>query len=280
MEFSLTTLGTASAKPIVGKYPSAHVFNIRGRLFLVDCGEGAQRQLARGHISLLKIDNILISHLHGDHVFGIFGVLSSMSLFGRTADLHVYAPRDFSSIVNFLKGHFGEGIKYNIVHHVLNCKSPELISEHRTVDVYAFPLKHGIETFGFLFKEKWPMDIHTGEPQRKGRIAAYCSDTAVFPQESEWLKGADLIYHEATYGSELESLAVQRFHSTAAQAANVAREAGASELILGHFSSRYKDLTPLLEEARGIFPATFLAEEMKTFTIPVPERTTSRPENA
>lgn len=276
MEFSLTTLGTASAKPVVGKYPSAHVFNVRGRLFLVDCGEGAQRQLARNRISLLKIDNILISHLHGDHVFGIFGILSSMSLYGRTADLHVYAPRDFASIVNFLKGHFGEGIKYNIVHHVLSCKEPELIAEHRTVDVYAFPLKHGIETFGFIFREKWPTDIHTGEPQRRGRSAAYCSDTAVFPEEAQWLKGMDLIYHEATYGNEMAHLAAARFHSTAAQAANVAREAGAGMLVLGHFSSRYKDLTPLLDEARAIFPATFLAEESKKFEIPVPER--CRPE--
>lgn len=272
MEFSLTTLGTASAKPVVGKYPSAHVFNIRGRLFLVDCGEGAQRQLAKCHISLLKIDNILISHLHGDHVFGILGVLSSMSLYGRTADLHVYAPRDFSSIVNFLKSHFGEGIKFNVVHHVLNCKEPELICEHRTVDVYAFPLRHGIETFGFIFREKWPASIHTGGPQRIGRSAAYCGDTAVFPREAEWLRGVDLIYHEATYGSEMEALAVKRFHSTAAQAADVALKAGASQLVLGHFSSRYKDLTPLLDEARAIFPATFLAEELHKYEIPIPPR--------
>lgn len=272
MEFSLTTLGTASAKPIVDKYSSAHVFNIRGRQFLVDCGEGTQVQLLRNHISLMKIDNILISHLHGDHIFGIFGVLSTMGLFGRTAPLHIYAPRDFSSIANFFRGHFGEGIKYEIVHHVLSCKEPEKICDTRTVDVYAFPLNHGIETFGFIFREKWPADWQTGLPQRNGRSAAYCSDTAPFPQEAEWLQGVDMIYHEATYTEEFREVANARFHSTALQAAELARKVGAKQLILGHFSSRYKDLDVILNEAREAFPQAVLAEENARFQIPVPER--------
>lgn len=276
MEFSLTTLGTASAKPVAGKFSSAHVFNVRGRLFLVDCGEGTQMQLLANHISLLKIDSICISHMHGDHVFGIFGVLSTMGLFGRRAPLHVYAPRDFASVANFLKGHFGEGLKYEIVHHPLDCREPRLIAQHRTVDLYAFPLRHGIETYGFIFREKWPADILTGEPQRRSRSAAYCSDTAVFEQEAEWLRGVDLIYHEATYASDLERLAGARFHSTAAQAAGVASRAGASHLVIGHFSSRYKDPGVLLEEARAIFPQTDLAVENLKFTIPVPDRERNR----
>lgn len=272
MEFSLTTLGTASAKPIVDKYSSAHVFNIRGRLFLVDCGEGTQVQLLRNHISLLKIDNLLISHLHGDHVFGIFGLLSTMGLFGRTAPLHIYAPRDFSSIANFFRGHFGEGIKYEIVHHSLSCREPELICDTRTADVYAFPLNHGIDTFGFLFREKWPPDWQTGLPQRNSRSAAYCSDTAPFEKEAEWVQGVDLLYHEATYTDEFREVANSRFHSTARQAAEVALKAGAGQLVLGHFSSRYKDLSVISDEARAVFPSVCLAGENERFQIPVPER--------
>ena len=271
MEFSLTTLGTASAKPIVDKYPSAHVFNIRGRLFLVDCGEGTQVQLLRNKISMMKIDNILISHLHGDHVFGIFGLLSTLGMIGRTAPLHVYAPRDFSSILHFWQGHFGEGVPYEVVHHPLSAKAPELICELRTVDVLAFPLNHGIDTFGFIFREKWPLD-RAGNPMRLGRSAAYCSDTAPFPEESEWLKGVDLLYHEATYGEEMHDKAIARYHSTAARAATVAREAGVKQLVIGHFSSRYKDLNVLLEEARAIFPETVLAQENGRYVIPIPER--------
>ena len=271
MEFSLTTLGTASAKPMVDKYPSAHVFNVRGRLFLVDCGEGAQVQLLRNRVSMMKIDNILISHLHGDHVFGIFGLLSTLSMLGRTAPLHVYAPRDFASILHFYLGHFGAGNKYEIVHHPLAVKAPEVICDLRTVEVLAFPMNHGIETFGFLFREKWPLD-REGRPMRRSRSAAYCSDTAPFPEEVEWLRGTDLIYHEATYGEEMRDKALARYHSTAAYAAQVAREAGASQLVLGHFSSRYKDLTVLLDEARAIFPEAVLARENERYVIPVPAR--------
>ena len=271
MEFSLTTLGTASAKPVVDKYPSAHVFNIRGRLILVDCGEGTQVQLLRNRISMMKIDNVFLSHLHGDHVFGIFGLLSTLSMIGRTAPLHVYAPRDFSSILHFYQGHFGEGLRFEVVHHVLSSKAPETVCSLPTVDIEAFPLNHGIETYGFIFREKWPLDLQ-GRPMRKGRSAAYCSDTAPFPEESAWLQGVDLIYHEATYGEEMHDKALERYHSTAARAAQVALEAGASQLVLGHFSSRYKTLEGLLEEARAIFPATVLATENGRYTLPVPER--------
>ncbi len=272
MEFSFTTLGSASAKPLSDRFQSCHLFNVRGRLFLTDCGEGAQMQLMRNRISLLKIDNILISHLHGDHVFGIFGILSTMGLFGRTSDLHIYAPRDFSSIVNFFKGHFGEGIKYEIIHHPLCCREPQLICDTRTAEVHAFPLNHGIDTFGFLIREKWPTDIATGLPQRRSRSAAYCSDTAPFEEEARWIEGVDLLYHEATYTEECRQVANRRFHSTARQAALVARQAGAGQLIMGHFSSRYKDLNVILDEAREVFEHSFLASENQRFIIPVPER--------
>lgn len=268
MEFSLINLGTASAKPSVDKYPSAHVFNMRGRLFLVDCGEGAQVQMMRYGLSSFKMDHILISHMHGDHVFGIFGLLSTMGMLGRTAPLTIYAPRDFGSMLNFFLGHFGEGIKYEISHVVLGATSPELICETRTADVYAFPLNHGIPTFGFIFREKWKTSPLAPYP-RYCRSAAYCSDTAWFPQLAEWVRGVDLLYHEATYTEDMREQAVERFHSTAAQAAQVAREAGVGRLIVGHFSSRYKNADALLAEARAIFPETYAAQEGARFLVPL-----------
>ena len=267
MEFSLTTLGSASAKPMVDRCSSVHVLNARGRLFLIDCCEGAQFQLVRHGFSLMKIDNILISHMHGDHVFGIFGLLSTLGLLGRTADLHIYAPRDFSSMLNFFHGHFGEGIKYNIVHHPLTGRERELIHSSRTVDVYAFPLHHGIDTYGFLFKEKWP-EHPLAPTDRYERSIAYCCDTAPFPGLEEQVRGVDILLHEATYTEDLRDVANARFHSTAAQAADVARRAGVGKLIAAHFSSRYKDPDVLLQEARAIFPESYLACEGEKFNVP------------
>ena len=256
MNFTLTTLGTASARPMVDQHQSAHVFNLHGRLFLVDCGENVQVQLKRYKISKARLDNILISHLHGDHLFGIFGMLSTMALDGRTAPLYIYAPRDFGSVLHFFLGHFGEGVKYEIHHVPLSMKEPERIIELRNCEVWAFPLQHRIDCFGFQIR--W---------LKTGQMAAYCSDTAVFPEEAEWLKGTDLIYHEATFADEHVDLAHKMYHSTAREAAQVAAAAGAKKLVLGHFSSRYQDLNVLLEQAREVFPESYLAEEGKIFEV-------------
>lgn len=258
MNFTLTTLGTASARPIVDKYQSAHVFNLHGRLFLVDCCEGTQVQLKRCGVSRAKLSNILISHLHGDHVFGIFGLLSTMALDGRTAPLYIYAPRDFSSILNFFLSHFGEGVKYEIHHIPLTMKTIETIAEFRNCRVSAFPLQHRIDCFGFRIDY---------ESRMEHLSAAYCSDTAPFPEETEWVGGCDLLFHEATFSDEHTDLARKLFHSTARQAAGVAAEAGVGKLVLGHFSSRYADTGLLLAEAREVFPAAELAEEGKVFEI-------------
>ena len=267
MEFSLTTLGSASAKPIVDRYSSVHVLNARGRLFLIDCCEGAQFQLVRHKFSLMKIDYIFISHLHGDHVFGIFGLLSTLVLLGRTSDLHVYAPRDFSSMLKFFMGHFGEGVKYNIIHHPLTFSGKQLVCETKTADVYAFPLNHGIETYGFLFQEKW--QEHPLAPKdRYARSAAYCCDTAPFPELEDYVRGVDLLLHEATYTEDMREVANQRYHSTAAQAAGLALRAGVGKLIAAHFSSRYKDPDVLLQEARAVFPESYLASEGEKFNVP------------
>lgn len=264
MNFTLTTLGTASARPTVDKYQSAHVFNLHGRLFLVDCGEGTQVQLKRYGISKAKISNILISHLHGDHIFGIFGMLSTMALDGRTAPLYIYAPRDFGSILNFFLGHFGEGVKYEIHHIPLTMKTMEKIADFRHCSVSAFPLNHRIDCYGFRID--WS-SVRKDTGETVTRSAAYCSDTAPFPEEAEWVKGCNLIYHEATFADEHEDLAERMYHSTARQAAVVAAKAGAGKLVLGHFSSRYNDLGVILAQAQEVFPATSLAEEGKIFEI-------------
>lgn len=255
----MTTLGTASARPIVDKCQSAHVVNLHGRLFLIDCGEGAQVQLKRFKISKGRLDNILISHLHGDHIFGIFGMLSTMALDGRTAPLYIYAPRDFGSILRFFMSHFGEGIKYEITHIPLNMKEPQEIVSFRRCRVLAFPLKHRIDCFGFRI-------IYEKSPEETASFA-YCSDTMVFPEEAEWLKGTGMIFHEATFADEHIDLAHKMYHSTAREAARVAALSGARKLVLGHFSSRYKDLDILLSQAREEFPESYLAQEGKSFEI-------------
>lgn len=305
MEFSLTTLGTASAVPTNNRFSSAHVLNVRGRLFLVDCAEGCQILLARHGISHAKIDNILISHLHGDHLFGIMPLLSTMALKGRTAPLYIYAPEAFSHTLKFFKDYFADGVKFDINFIPLKADKPELIVSSRNSKVYAFPLNHKIETYGFLFKEDEPeLNVRKGYIERdsltlkeiatlKGgsdvvredgsvlevskyaykpynpRSAAYCSDTAPFPELKEWVRGVDVLYHEATFGSDMRDLSSQFFHSTAEDAATVAAEAGAGKLVIGHFSSRYPDINVLLEEARRVFPETYLAEEGMIFDIPV-----------
>ena len=270
MNFYLTTLGTASARPIVDKCQSAHVVNLHGRLFLIDCGEGAQVQMKRFRISKGHLDNILISHLHGDHIFGIFGMLSTMALDGRTAPLYIYAPRDFGSILRFFLSHFGEGIKYEIHHIPLTMKEPLEIASFRHCRVEAFPLHHHIDCFGFkIIYEKTPRPTLPAEVQKLPAVQsfAYCSDTMTFPLESQWLKGVDLIYHEATFADEHVDLAHKMFHSTAREAARVAADAGASKLVIGHFSSRYDNLNLLLDQAREVFPSTELAREGKSFEI-------------
>lgn len=161
MEFSFTVLGTASALPTSNRYPSAHVLMVRERLFLIDCGEGAQMQMRKAGIPFSKIDNIFISHLHGDHLFGIFGFLSTLAMSGRMAPLFVYAPEGFAKVLEFFMEQFGEGIKYDIIHKIVKCKEPSLIMDSKHVEVYSFPLVHRGETYGYLFKEKMPQrNVH------------------------------------------------------------------------------------------------------------------------
>ena len=262
MDFSITTLGTASARPVVNRNQSAHAVRLHGRLFLIDCGEGTQLQLKRHGISKARLDNVLISHLHGDHVFGIFGLLSTMALDGRTAPLFIYAPRDFASLLKFFLAHFGEGVKYPITHVPLTMKEPCDIISFPNCRVEAFPLRHKIDCYGFRIHGRMAK-----MPEERWASIAYVSDTAVFPEEASWLQGTDLIYHEATFADEHIDLAHRMFHSTAREAARVAAAAGAGRLVLGHYSSRYPDLTLLQDQAREVFPETYLASDGSIFEL-------------
>lgn len=303
MKFSFISLGTASALPTVDRYPSAHVLNIRGRLFLIDCGEGCQMLLKRYDISVMKLDRIFISHLHGDHVFGLFGLFSSLGMMGRTADLHIYSPRRMDVMIDFFMKEFGEGIQYNIIFHLLDSLEPSVIFESKSIEVLAFPLNHRVSTYGYIFREKEPSlnvykeliepdsislkeiaELKTGNSVVRNdgtilenskytykpyipRSFAYCCDTAPFDMLSEWIRNVDLLYHEVTFAKNLESLAATTTHSTTEQTAKLAQEANVKKLIIGHFSSRYTDLNILLREVESIFPNVEIAEMGKVFSI-------------
>ena len=301
MNFTLNILGTASALPTTNRYPSAHVLDVRGRLFLIDCGEGVQIQMRRMGISYLKIEAICI---HGDHLFGLFGLLSTMGMLGRTAKLRIFAPRSFAPILKFYISYFGDGMKFDIDFQPLSMKSPEVIYETKSIEILAFPLNHRIETFGYVIREKPPMfNVHKDAIERYGlslaeigtlkrgedvvrntgvisnseaaylpyvpRSYAYCSDTAPFPELAQWVKGVDLLYHESTFPVSMSDMAAATFHSTTLQAAECAREAGAARLVVGHYSSRFSNVVPFLDEIRQVFDNAVLAKEGDVLEIPL-----------
>ena len=286
MNFTLTILGSASALPFSDRNPSAQALSVHGRLFLIDCGEGTQQRIRQEHLSFLKIEAIFVSHIHGDHCFGLFGILSTMSLYHRIAPLHVFGPQNLGPIIRFYLSYFGQELGYEIVYHPLSNKYPQIIAgpesflpslkkgfgeessgpayKCNVLQVTAFPLNHKIDCYGYRFDE-------IVEPRRnpwKPRSFAYVSDTAPFPGLTEYVKGVDLLYHESTYPAELESKAEQYFHSTTRQAAVCARDAGAGKLLIGHFSSRVKDISLLQEECREIFPETIAVNDGDIFEIP------------
>ena len=302
MNFTLNVLGTASALPTTERYPSAQVLNVRGRLFMIDCGEGAQIQLRRAGVSFLRIEHICLSHIHGDHIFGLFGLLSTMAMLGRTAPLNIYAPRAFAPILDFFKTRFGEGILYEINYVVLEMSSPKVVYENRNVELLAFPLNHRVETFGYIIREKMPQfNVHKDAIAKYGlslseigtlkrgedvvrddmvianaeaayrpynpRSYAYCSDTAPFSELSEWVKGVSVLYHEATFPEEMTEMAAKTFHSTTLQAAQCAKDAGVGRLLVGHYSSRYPSVDFYLDELRSVFPESYLTRDMDVVEI-------------
>ena len=301
MNFTVKILGTASALPTTQRYPSAQIVDIRGRLFMIDCGEGAQIQLRKAKVSFLNIEHICLSHIHGDHIFGIFGLLSTMGLLARKAPLNIFAPSGFAPILEFFKTQFGEGLLFDIHFIPLEMTSPEVVYENRTTELLAFPLNHRVDTYGFIIREKMPQrNIHKdaisryglslseigtlkrgedvvrkqagGEPQviRNDEVTyyrymprsyAYCSDTAPFAELPQWIRGVDLLYHEATFPEEMADMAEKTFHSTTIQAATTAKDAGAKKLIVGHYSSRYPSVDFYLDQIKTIFPEAMLAHD-------------------
>ena len=303
MNFTLNVLGTASALPTTERYPSAQVLDVRGRLFMIDCGEGAQMQIRRAKVSFLKIEHICLSHIHGDHVFGIFGLLSTMGMLGRSSTLNIYAPKSFRGVLDFFMANFGEGIRFEINLVELEMAEPEVVYQNRTVELLAFPLNHRVEAFGFIIREKMPPynvykdaisrygltraeigSLKRGEDVvRKGEVIphsaaaylpyeprsyAYCSDTAPFPELAQWIKGVTLLYHEATFPSEMSEMAEKTFHSTTLQAAQTARDAGVKRLLVGHYSSRFPSVDFYLDQLRSVFPDSYLAYDGDKVEIP------------
>jgi ribonuclease Z len=303
MGISVTILGSNSALPTSERNPTAQVLNASGRFFLIDCGEGTQMQLRRNRVHFGKIDHVFISHLHGDHVFGLPGLISSFGLLGRTNDLHIHGVADLEMVLRPVIDYFSRELPFKVVFHHINPLEKELIYEDAALEVTTFPVEHRIPTVGFLFREK-PKErkinkqmcdfyevplrvlpkLKKGEdfiPDSGGHVPntkltlpappsvsyAFCTDTRPLPSVVEVVKGVDMLYHEATFISDQEGLAYKTFHSTARQAAKVALQAGVKKLLIGHFSSRYKDLSPLLSEAREVFPDTEIATEGVTFEI-------------
>lgn len=297
-KFDVHILGCGSALPTLRHWPSSQLLNVREKLYMVDCGEGAQVQMRRSRQKFSRLGHIFISHLHGDHVFGLMGLLSTLSLAGRTAPMHIFAHAELEELMRSWLNYFCKGNTYEIIFHALpNSNVPQLIYEDRSLTVTTLPLCHRLPTCGFLFKEKpllphirrdmidflqipyyainsikegagWTTadgDFYPHErlvlPADPVRSYAYCSDTCYVHRLAEWVKGVDVLYHEATFGQEYAARAAETLHSTARDAATVARDAGVKRLLIGHYSSRYDDERPLLDEARAIFPATELSYE-------------------
>jgi ribonuclease Z len=225
-------------------------------LFLLDCGEGTQQQMRRAHLSFMKVEAIFISHIHGDHLFGLFGLLNTMTMYGRTAPLYIYGPQALGSVLNFYRSFFGEWDCFEIRFVAVSCKEPQLIHTSKHVTVSAFPLQHKIETYGYRFDEIVTERHWLENPDYHPKSFAYCSDTVPFPQEADWVRGVDLLYHEATYPDDMADRAVAHWHSTAGQAAQCAHDAGVGKLVIGHYSSRITDFDALLAQCRAIFPDT------------------------
>ena len=296
-KFEVNILGCGSALPTTRHFPSSQVVNIREKLFMIDCGEGAQLQLRRSKLKFTRLNHIFISHLHGDHCFGLMGLISTFGLLGRTAALHIHAHEDLEKLLAPQLEFFCKGMTYDVVFHSIDPTKAAIIYDDRSVSVSTIPLKHRIPTCGFLFQEKKTPNhiiremvdfyqipvfelnrIKNGEdyitpegvvvpnnrlttPSAPARSYAYCSDTACHRSIIPQIKGVNLLFHEGTFAQCDAARAKETFHTTAGQAAGIARDAEAKQLVIGHFSARYEDESVLLKEAQAIYPNTLLAKE-------------------
>lgn len=304
MPFYLTILGTSSALPTSNRYPTAQVLHVLGRFFLIDCGEGTQTQMRKYKIGFSKINHIFITHLHGDHIFGLIGLISTMVLTGRTNDLHIYSHSELQKYISGqLQFLYPGEITFKIVYHPLNFKKEQKIFEDDKAVVYSFPLSHRIPTCGFRFEEKPALpnlipekikeyNIPIRDRQRikeggdytteSGRIIlnteltsikhtprsfAFCSDTKYSESYLKSITNVDLLYHEATFASDNQELANSTFHSSGKDAGTAALKANARKLLIGHFSARYKDHSTILNETQEIFPNTEAITEGQVFQV-------------
>ena len=304
MNFTVTVLGSGAAIPTFSRNCSAQVVNIYGVKMLLDCGESTQNQLRQRHVKMQSIRTVFLSHLHGDHFFGLPGLLSTMHLCGREEPLTVYAPKGVRAALEPLFEVSGTVLRYELRFVELDNEVPCVVHEEKSFVVSAFPLHHSVPTYGYLFEERTPLlnlrrgvrDRYTmthdeclrvkqgedlvlpdgtvvanGEltqPPRLPRRYAYCCDTAYSEDLVQAVRGVDLLCTESTFDNAFQSLAEERCHLTAAQAATLAREAGVQQLMLTHFSQRYKEIEGLLQEAREIFPETFAASDGLVYEIP------------
>ncbi len=301
--FKVHILGCGSALPTLQHNASSQIVELREKLFMIDCGEGTQIQLRRLRIHFSKIIAVFISHLHGDHCFGLPGMISTFGMTGRTAPLHIYAPAAFEPILEQTLSFFCQGLEFKVVFHAVDTTQNKVVYEDRSLTVETIPLQHRIDCCGYLFREK-PILPHIrrdmidfykipisqinnikagadwvtaeGEviansrlttPAEPARSYAYCSDTRYIKTLHELVKGVSTLYHESTYSAEDAERARLYWHSTSQDAAKVARDASVGKLLLGHFSARYNNESQLLEEAKEIFPNSYLTREGATFDI-------------
>ena len=302
-KFQITILGCGSAIPTTMHNPPSQLVDLNEKLFMIDCGEGTQLQMRKFKVRISKLHSLFISHLHGDHIFGLPGLLSTLSMLGRTGDLHIYAHKEINLLIKPFLIYMGKHMSFKINLIPLNPERQELIFESKSIRIYSFPLHHRIATNGFLFEEKEssrhiiremidlyqiPLkqipEIKEGadfvmsdgavirnnmltSPGNPPRSYAYCSDTAYAPEIIPYIKNADLLYHEATFAESELVRAGETYHSTARQAAEIAKAANVRQLVIGHYSSRYNELGTLLKEAVAVFPNTELAAEGKVFEL-------------
>lgn len=292
MSMELSVLGCNSAIPTSYRNPSAQILSVSGRIFLIDCGEGTQFQLRKMHVNFMRINHIFISHLHGDHVFGLIGLISTMSLLGRTSKLTIFSHEHLETVLRPQLDFFCDNLSFEVEIRPLNFERPEVVLNIKGVQVTSVPLKHRLPTCGFIFREqpkeaniiknaiyKYGLTIadivsikngkpyydESGEEVPREQLVveppmpksyAYISDTAYYPDIIPHIKGVSLLYHEATYAEDNFQLSKKTLHSTAKQAAMIAKQAEVGKLLIGHFSSRYRETDILEAEAQAVFPMT------------------------
>jgi len=264
----VTILGCGSAKPTKTTSPSGQLVELCDKSFLVDCGEGVLLTMQRLGVHTGRLYNIFISHLHGDHCFGLIGLLTTLGMLKRTQPMHIYSHPDLEKLLQPLLDYHANDRQYDIIFHPIHPRKHEVIFEDRTVSVETIPLKHSVPTCGFLFKETHRVKKEDGSFEYETRKRyAYCSDTQYSEKIVPIIEGVDTLYHESTFLQNKVARSKEVMHSTAADAAKIATLAKAGKLILGHYSAREDDHSLFLQEAKPIFDNTFLAEENLTFEI-------------